>query len=677
VNVLILNQSFYPDVVSVAQHAGDFAADLAAAGHSVTVLASARGYDNPSVRFPARESWHGCSIRRVRGTAFGKAHKWGRLVDSVTLLLRFVWELIRLPRFDVMVAMTHPPLVAVLAAVVARVKQSRLISWIMDLNPDQAIAAGWLRADSAAAGVLSAALRFSLRASDCIVVLDRLMRDRIAAKGIAPGKIATIPPWSHDAHVRYDSTGRASFRAAHGFSGKFVVMYAGNLSIVHPVATLLDAAALLRDRSDIVFCFVGGGIGRHAVESRGLPNVVLLPYQPLNMLSATLSAADLHAIVMGDAMPGIVHPCKIYNILAVGAPFLYIGPGASHIGEIVAGLHTPGAAYHVRHGNPSAAANAIAAAAFRSQRDIPELLEAARRFSHAVLAPRLASLVSGEAPPIDSIPLPGGSLKILFAGGCHVAGYGVGEEASFAVLVERALGAFGAEVCATRVGYLKLAHRRRVLAACRAASPDVLILQFGHPELNKSLSTYLGARLGFHMPAADSDSSDSAPLSDPGSLVSSGSAFRRRSKALLDCCLGHPLVDFQHIEMLWERLLAEIAECGIARTVLLSPFACADPLVMYYRRRGGAVCAEVARRYGYEYIDLLDALPSGGRSTIAKGYYADVFHLDRRGHEVIADAIAKYLRATLFTAGAEDKLSGADAPSLLPAADLPLAQSLR
>jgi colanic acid biosynthesis glycosyl transferase WcaI len=408
VNVLILNQSFYPDVVSVAQHAADLAADLAAAGHSVTVVASQRGYDNPADRFPARESWRGCSIRRVRGTAFGKSHKAGRLADALTLLLGFLWELIRLPRFDVIVAMTQPPLVAVVAAAVARVKGSRLISWIMDLNPDEAIAAGWLRGDSAAALILSAALRFSLNSSDRIVVLDRYVRSRIAAKGIPPEKIAIIPPWSHDTHVGYDPAGGAAFRAAHGLADKFVVMYAGNLSIVHPVATLLEAAARLREHAGIVFCFVGGGLGRHEVEAfvraHGLSNIVLLPYQPLDTLAAALSAADLHAIVMGDAMPGIVHPCKIYNVLAVGSSFLYIGPCASHVGEIVAGLRTPGAAYQVPHGDPAAAA-AILDAVGRNQRHIPELLEAARPFSHDILAPRLAELISSGAATPHGNPL--------------------------------------------------------------------------------------------------------------------------------------------------------------------------------------------------------------------------------------------------------------------------------
>ena len=39
---------------------------------------------------------------------------------------------------------------------------------------------------------------------------------------------------------------------------------------------------------------------------------------------------------MGDAFVGLVHPCKIYNILSVGAPVLYIGPEPSHVTEILA-----------------------------------------------------------------------------------------------------------------------------------------------------------------------------------------------------------------------------------------------------------------------------------------------------------------------------------------------------
>jgi hypothetical protein len=38
---------------------------------------------------------------------------------------------------------------------------------------------------------------------------------------------------------------------------------------------------------------------------------------------------------MGNAFVGLVHPCKIYNILSVVAPVLYIGPRPSHMSEIL------------------------------------------------------------------------------------------------------------------------------------------------------------------------------------------------------------------------------------------------------------------------------------------------------------------------------------------------------
>src|SRR4029079_11338516 len=109
---------------------------------------------------------------------------------------------------------------------------------------------------------------------------------------------------------------------AHGLAGKFVVMYAGNHSPCHPLDCLLEAAEKLSSRADIAFGFVGGGSEQRKVEefarTRQLENILCLPYQPQEELSAVLSAADLHVVAMGEAFPGIVHPCKVYNILTIG-----------------------------------------------------------------------------------------------------------------------------------------------------------------------------------------------------------------------------------------------------------------------------------------------------------------------------------------------------------------------
>ena len=388
--ILLLNQVFYPEVAATAQYLRELAAALVEQGHEVTVVCARRAYDHPEKIYPARETWRGIQIFRVYSTRFGKRAKWHRAVDFASFIFFSCARLLFLPRHDVVVALTTPPLISFIGAWRAKLWRARFCYWVMDMNPDEAIAAGWLRADSFMGKILERMSRFSFRRADWIIALDRFMRDRIIAKGIAPEKIAILPPWSQDHDVRFDATGREQFRQQHGLAGKYVVMYSGNHSPVHPLDTLLQAAE--RSDASIMFCFVGGGsefkrVQRWA-EAGKHTNVLCLPYQPLAQLSASLSAADAQVVVMGDAFVGLVHPCKIYNMLAVGAPVIYIGPQPSHVTEILDG---PGAGHpwcSVRHGEGEILAERIRQLRLRSaERPCPPNITAT--FAKDVLLPRM------------------------------------------------------------------------------------------------------------------------------------------------------------------------------------------------------------------------------------------------------------------------------------------------
>lgn len=408
--VLLLNQCFYPDVVSTAQHLTDLAVKLAEQGHQVTVIAGRRGYDNPEVRFPKREVWRNINIIRISAFGLGKKAKWRRAVDFASFLINCAFRLLLLPRFDVVVALTSPPLISFLGALFARLKGGRFAFWVMDLNPDEAIVAGWLREGSVSARVLGAMLLYSLRQAEKVVVLDRFMKRRITRKGIPEGKIQVIPPWSHAEAAGYDHEGRRDFRERHGLSDKYVVMYSGNHSPCHPLNTLLDAACRLANHPEIAFCFVGGGSEfkkvNDFVDRHNLKNIFRFPYQPLNKLAASLSAADMHVVVMGDLFPGIVHPCKIYNILAIGTPFLYIGPAESHIVDILSQTETDGVARVAKHGDVETVVRRIVEAARKPRMRAPETeVPLATRFSEDALLPRMIEAlesISDVLPARDS-----------------------------------------------------------------------------------------------------------------------------------------------------------------------------------------------------------------------------------------------------------------------------------
>ena len=392
--ILILNQAFYPDVVSTAQHASDLARTLAAKEHEVTVVCSSRGYDDPSLRFPRREVWNAVNIVRIGSTGLGKTSKWSRAVDFGSFLANCALQLARLRSFDVIIALTSPPLISFLSSLFVPRKAGKLIFWSMDLNPDEAIAAGWLRRESLSARLLSCMLKHSLRKAALVVALDRFMKDRIEAKGIQPEKVWIVPPWAHDDRVKFDSKGREEFRKFHQLSNKFVVMYSGNHSPCHPLETLLKAAGRLENRDDIIFCFVGGGSEFKKIQARNMRNVLCLPYQPLERLSSSLSAADLHVVVMGNEYVGIIHPCKVYNVLSVGKPLLYIGPVESHLQDII--NQADSGNYAARHGD----VDSVTANILRATRREPSLSpwpdRVIQQFSKSVLATRLADLIEGS-----------------------------------------------------------------------------------------------------------------------------------------------------------------------------------------------------------------------------------------------------------------------------------------
>lgn len=404
--VLLLNQCFYPDVVATAQHLSDLAVGLAEEGHQVTVVTGDRGYDNPANRFPRRETWNGIKIIRVSSLAFGKTARWRRALNFASFLINCAVRLAVLPRFDVVVALTSPPLISFLGAAFAQIKGGQFFLWLMDLNPDEAIAAGWLRQHSRPARILNRLLHYSLLQADRVVALDSFMKQRIVAKGIPQDLVSVIPPWAHDDSIKFDSEGREAFRREHNLSERFVVMYAGNHSPCHPLDTLVEAARRLSNHPEIVFYFVGGGSEQKKVRDfstqHSLQNIVCLPYQPFDNLAASLSAADLHTVVMGDAFVGIVHPCKLYNILTIGTPFLYIGPTLSHLGEIARAVtsqqNSSCRAYTASTGDAETVVESILKAAQRNadrrQHCLPEI---ASRFSKQMLLPRMIELLQSTA----------------------------------------------------------------------------------------------------------------------------------------------------------------------------------------------------------------------------------------------------------------------------------------
>jgi glycosyltransferase involved in cell wall biosynthesis len=352
-------------------------------GMRAIVFAADSGYDDPTQRYPRYECCDGVHVFRLPWSSFGKRSLVTRLIGGSVFTSEAALLALTLPRIDHVLVSTSPPMCALAGLTISHLRGTPLSFWAMDINPDQIVSTGRLAADALPVRAFEWMNRRTLARAHNVVALDAFMAERLRAKSEplqnAVHTLHVLPPWPLFAPATCTPNSGQRFRQQHGFGDRRVVMYSGNLSPVHPIDTLLRAVDALRDDPRLLFVFIGGGLERetiaHHVREHALPNVLLLPYQPLELLPESLAAADLHLVAMGDAMVGIVHPSKIYSAMSVGRPILALGPRRSHIAEIV---HKHQLGWHVEHGDVAGAVHALQAFAHCDAHSLAAIGERAR-----------------------------------------------------------------------------------------------------------------------------------------------------------------------------------------------------------------------------------------------------------------------------------------------------------
>lgn len=309
----------------------------------IGVITSDQLYENSSARLPARDTLAGATIIRLSTSRFGRRRLMGRFLDYASFYLLLAVHLFRtLKPGDIVVAKTDPPMLSIIVAPIARYKQAVSVNWLQDVFPEIL----QVKRGKVLVAMLKAIRNMSLRASHCNVVIGHLMARYIEEQGVDPRKIELIPNWADPDIIQVVPPMRSELRRTWSPQAGFVVAYSGNLGRVHDIGTLVEAAAEIQ-RSDreagnaapTEFLIIGGGAQRDVlateIRERGIENVQFLPYQPQNMLAASLAAADAHLVTLRPELEGFVVPSKIYGVLAAGRPVLFVGSPDGELATVV------------------------------------------------------------------------------------------------------------------------------------------------------------------------------------------------------------------------------------------------------------------------------------------------------------------------------------------------------
>jgi colanic acid biosynthesis glycosyl transferase WcaI len=354
--VLLLNQYYWPGVEATAHLLSELCEGLVKDFDVTVVTGRLRG----RLELPAREGRNGVEIIRVASAAYDRSHLLLRALNYVTYLGAALRTALALPRPDVVVCGTDPPIIGTVALAVARRHRAPLVVISEDVFPEAAVALNRLE-NGPLVLLLRVLVSHYLRRADRIIAIGEVMRRRLEAKGARPDRLRVIPNWT-DVSALSPQPKVNPWSAEKGIADRFVVMHSGNVGHAQDLDTLLRATTLLRDLDDLLVLVVGTGArGTQLSELRDLleaDKVQFLEFQPRELLPQTLAAADVHVVGLSRGLAGYVVPSRIYGVLAAGRPVI---AGAEEDSETALLVRETGCGLVVPPGDPFRLAQAIRA----------------------------------------------------------------------------------------------------------------------------------------------------------------------------------------------------------------------------------------------------------------------------------------------------------------------------
>src|SRR5437016_3303167 len=243
----------------------DLAEGLAVSGTAVTVLTGRLGYLGGETAVPSEEQYKGVTVRRVWSTRFGRQSALGRLFDYLSFYLSSVWAAVQTRDVDCVVVLSDPPILSVQAVLLGRLKGWKTVCWLQDVFPEIAVRAGTLR-EGLRARLLRWAANWSLRSSDRVIVVGRCMERCLLAFGLQRDRVVLIPNWADGDQLAPVAAEENWFRKQQDLDGKLVIMYSGNLGVVHETESLIPVIRRLFATPEMCILFVGEGQGKSRLE---------------------------------------------------------------------------------------------------------------------------------------------------------------------------------------------------------------------------------------------------------------------------------------------------------------------------------------------------------------------------------------------------------------------------
>jgi glycosyltransferase involved in cell wall biosynthesis len=345
-HILLMHQIFIrPQDAGGTRHY-EFARYLVDQGHRVTVLAGSRSYlTGEEIDAPQREVIQP-GLEVIRCSVISGVHRsfvW-RTLGFFSFMASAFWNGLKVRQIDLVMGTSPPLFQAVSAWALARLKRVPFLFEVRDLWPYFAVSVGVLT-NPILVRLSEWLERFLYRGANRLVVNSPGFIEHVRSQG---GRHVELVPNGVDVTAFDPEADGQGFRQTHGLASQFVIMYAGAHGLSNDLRIVVEAAALLMNRPDIAFVFVGDGKEKPSLlaqaEAAGLNNIHFLPPVRKADVPHTLAGADAClAILKPIEAYKTTYPNKVFDYMAAGKPVLLAIDGVIRqvVEQAVAGLAVP------------------------------------------------------------------------------------------------------------------------------------------------------------------------------------------------------------------------------------------------------------------------------------------------------------------------------------------------
>jgi colanic acid biosynthesis glycosyl transferase WcaI len=328
--ITLLNQYFPPDPAPTGHYLLQLAQELASRGHLVRVLCGGDQYavpKNETSTIPNDSNYIKIEIMPKYNITWLSNDQLRKLINYFIYIMFILLRLLNGPRQNVIIALTTPPYLGIIARYISLIRGSSHAHWVMDLYPD-CLCANGMAPTAPIYKILGSFARRQWGGSSLVFTIGKTMAFRM--KMWRKIKINTFPLWASPESPSSESINKVEIG-----NEKLKLLYAGNLGIAHRWIDFANCA-LRMGIGGPQWVFSGGGKRRKDFEAwsamhPGLP-IEFLPYISLVNLRDHLQNADVHLVSLENNWVGCVVPSKLQAIFSLGKPVIAVVPKWSETG---------------------------------------------------------------------------------------------------------------------------------------------------------------------------------------------------------------------------------------------------------------------------------------------------------------------------------------------------------